>query len=72
MVDYVICNPTLFEVIRKFKVCEPNILSDHCALEFTLCKNNSMYTTRREESESGVHLDKKIRMGRREKRAIYF
>ena len=55
-----------------FKVCEPNILSDHCALEFTLCKDNSMHTTRREESESGVHLDKKIRMGRREKRAIYF
>ena len=59
MVDYFICNPTLFEVIRKFKVCEPNILFDFCALEFSLCKNNSMYTTRWEESESGIHLDKK-------------
>ena len=61
VVDYVICNPALFDVIRKFKVCEPNILSDHCALEFSLCKNikNNMYTTRREESESSERFDKK-------------
>ena len=47
VVDYVISNPALFDVIRKFRVCEPNILSDHCVLEFPL----EMYTTQREERE---------------------
>ena len=59
VVDYVICNPSLFEVIRKFKVCEPYILSAYCALEFSLCKTNSMYTSWGEESEESVRLDKK-------------
>ena len=44
LVDYVISNPSMFEVFRKFRVCEPNILSDHCVLEFSLCSNINNYT----------------------------
>ena len=34
VIDYVIVNPLLLKNIRKFAVGEPNILSDHCRLNF--------------------------------------
>ncbi|MCG7877024.1 MAG: reverse transcriptase family protein, partial [Candidatus Thiodiazotropha endolucinida] len=36
VVDYVIVNPYLFDLFSTFEVCEPNILSDHCVIEFSL------------------------------------
>ena len=36
MVDYVLVNSSLFDHFLKFEVCEPNILSDHCAVQFSL------------------------------------
>ena len=58
VVDYVITNPSMFDVIQKFRVCEPNILSDHCVLEFSLFRNINMYTTQREETEPSERLYK--------------
>ena len=34
VVDYVLVNPSLFDYFSIFEVCEPNILSDHCAVQF--------------------------------------
>ena len=34
VIDYVIVNPSLLQNICEFTVHEPNILSDHCAVEF--------------------------------------
>ena len=52
----------MFEVFRKFRVCEPNILSDHCVLEFSLCStcNINNYTAQREETEPRERLNKKF------------
>ena len=39
VIDYVIVNPSLFDVICDFHVGDPNILSDHCGIEFSMtCK----------------------------------
>ena len=61
LVDYAISNPSMFEVFHKFRVCEPNILSDHCVLEFSLCStcNINNYTAQREETEPRERLNKK-------------
>ena len=36
VVDYILVNPSLFDNFSMFEVCEPNILSDHCAIHFCL------------------------------------
>ena len=59
LVDYVISNPSMFEVFCKFRICEPNILSDHCVLEFSLYTNINNYTEQREETEPSERLSKK-------------
>ena len=51
VVDYVITSPSMFDAIKKIRVCESNILSDHCLLEFSLFRNINIYTTQREETE---------------------
>ena len=38
VIDYVIATPSLLNVIRTFHVGEPNILSDHCLIDFMTCK----------------------------------
>ena len=60
LVNYVISNPSMFEVFRTFRVCEPNILSDHCVLEFSLFSKINNYTAQREETEPRERLDKKM------------
>ena len=40
--DYVLVNPSLFDYFSIFEVCEPNILSDHCAVQFSLKIKASM------------------------------
>ena len=49
VVDYVITNITMFEAIQSFKICDPNIFSDHCVLEISILKNENIYTARREK-----------------------
>ena len=36
LIDYVIVTPSLLDCFTSFQVCEPNIISDHCAVEFSL------------------------------------
>ena len=59
LVDYVISNPSIFEIFC-IKVCESNILSDHCVLEFLLYSNNNNYTEQREETEPRERLSKNM------------
>ena len=59
VVDYVITIPSMFDAIKKFRVCEPNILSDHCVLEFSLFRNINIYTMQREETEPSERQHKK-------------
>ena len=49
----------MFEVFCKYRICEPNILSDHCVLEFSLYTNINNYTEQREETEPSERLSKK-------------
>ena len=36
VVDYVLCKQELFDMIYDFVIDEPNILSDHCMIKFSL------------------------------------
>ena len=36
VVDYVLCKPTFFKHVNTFEVQDPNILSDHCAITFSI------------------------------------
>ena len=36
VVDYVLCKQELFDMISEFVIDEPNILSDHCMIKFSL------------------------------------
>ena len=53
VVDYVITNITMFEAIQSFKIGDPNILSDHCVLEFSILKNENIYMYTAQEEETG-------------------
>ena len=35
VVDYVLARPDFFNFVKHFEVQEPNILSDHCVIEFS-------------------------------------
>ena len=39
VVDYVITNPSLLDFIHEFDIGEPNILSDHCAVQFSIYRD---------------------------------
>ncbi|MCG8045176.1 MAG: reverse transcriptase family protein [Candidatus Thiodiazotropha taylori] len=45
VVDYVLVNPTLLHYIYDFEVGEPNILSDHCAVQFSVKCNDVIVDT---------------------------
>lgn len=36
VVDYILASQDLFNFVKEFEVLEPNILSDHCCIEFSL------------------------------------
>ena len=42
VVDYVIASQCLFSVIDTFEVSDPNILSDHCMVKFSIISHNSI------------------------------
>ena len=52
-VDYVLSKPDLFSMISDFVVDEPNIISDHCIIQFSItvteglkvnCNNKQCYS----------------------------
>lgn len=61
VVDYVITNPSMFNVFKRFSVCDPNILSDHCIIRFSMLKHTNIYTTQSEETDSSERLYKKYK-----------
>ena len=40
VVDYVVCSANLLQYVKTFYVADPNILSDHCLIEFSFCFGN--------------------------------
>ena len=36
VVDYVLCKPTFFKHVNTFEVLDPNIISDHCVITFSI------------------------------------
>ena len=42
VVDYVLSSQDLFKCIKHFQVHDPNILSDHCLLTFSLSFENNI------------------------------
>ena len=42
VIDYVIASPNLLNTISTFHVGEPNILSDHCLIDFSMISRNSI------------------------------
>ena len=53
VVDYVLTNPTMLELINKFRVREPNILSDHCVVEFSISFENDIISETEHYGETG-------------------
>ena len=59
VVDYVIVNPSLFNRIISFQVSEPNILSDYCAVEFSMSYKNECDTSNAEDGRNCDRVKKK-------------
>ena len=57
--DYVLVNPSLFDYFSIFEVCEPNILSDHCAVQFSLKIKASMQSDNNRNANFNSHFYKK-------------
>ena len=53
VVDYVLTNPTMLELINKFRVREPNILSDHCVVEFSISFEKDIISETEHYGETG-------------------
>ena len=52
--DYVIGSQQIFSLVEKFNVSDPNILSDHCIVNFSLCSNYTGSDRNPENIESSV------------------
>lgn len=52
LIDYVIADPELFKYFSSFRVEDPNILSDHCMVNFMLCFDMSKLEF--DESDSNI------------------
>ncbi|MCG8076814.1 MAG: hypothetical protein JAY75_11300 [Candidatus Thiodiazotropha taylori] len=68
VIDYVLVSPCLLNVIQHFLVNDPNILSDHCSIEFTIpCKSTDEQVTSIEnvpyEKETKKYVWKEARAG---------
>ena len=55
-------NPSLFNRIISFQVSEPNILSDHCAVESSMSYKNECDTSNAEDGRTCDRVKKKISM----------
>ena len=55
LVDYVIASQQIFSLIDTFVVSDPNILTDHCAVNFSLCSYaNDENSNTESDTESSV------------------
>lgn len=59
VIDYVIANPYLLDVISSFHVADPNILSDHCCIDFSLLCKDISETAFSREKETFQSVNKK-------------
>ncbi|MEW8146389.1 MAG: hypothetical protein AB2788_11585, partial [Candidatus Thiodiazotropha endolucinida] len=59
VVDYVIVSESLLNNISQFCVCDPNILSDHCTLTFSLTSKQKHEQGDLNEKHYGQRIDKK-------------
>ena len=55
----IIANHSLFDLFHTFQVCEPNILSDHCAIEFSLLSRCTISSDKSSETRANVSVNKK-------------
>ena len=51
LVDYVIASPHIFSLVDTFNVDDPNILSDHCIVIFSLCLHGNNASS---DSDPGI------------------
>ena len=51
LVDYVIASPHIFSLVDTFNVDDPNILSDHCIVNFSLCLHGNNVSS---DSDPGI------------------
>ena len=58
VVDYILVNPFLLKFFSTFEVCEPNILSDHCDVQFSL-KVKSYLKTEKIDTHSFANVNKR-------------
>lgn len=59
VVDYVIASQSVFSLVNTFRVHDPNILSDHCLLSFSLVSSAQDGAHEKDESSLGSPLDHK-------------
>ena len=59
VIDYIIVNPRLLEAMSSFQVCDPNILSDHCAVEFSIVRKINKEANPEVETDSCERVQKK-------------
>ena len=59
VVDYVLVSPLLFDHFSTFEVGEPNILSDHCAIQFSVRSKTHMKTRQIGDACSFSNINKK-------------
>ena len=52
LVDYVIVSQEIFSLVDNFSVSDPNILSDHCIVNFSLCSDVNFDNNNTENMES--------------------
>ena len=51
LVDYAIASPLIFSLVDTFNVDDPNILSDHCIVNFSLCLHGNNVSS---DSDPGI------------------
>ena len=51
LVDYVFASPHIFSLVDTFSVGDPNILSDHCIVNFSLCLHGNNASS---DSDPGI------------------
>ena len=51
LVDYVIASQQIFSLVENFNVSDPNILSDHCIVNFSLCSESDVNNNNSENVE---------------------
>ena len=59
LIDYVIVSQDLFDKFSSFNVCDPNIISDHCVINFSLCIGSEMQEVSANQNGSAERVNSK-------------